>query len=482
MKANRIILQAVMAMAVGVALAKPVSKSIQVEAKKTPSDQWKSYPTRTLAEFAEVPLNPPLDPYGGLLANKSAATGFFRTEKVADRWWLIDPEGGRYFNVGLATLYPYVSANHRDVFQAKYGDGSGWVESTVALLKEHGFNGAGAWSDVTKLRQAKNRLVYTVLLDLMTGYAKKRGASSYLHPGQSPNPSDCIFVFDPEFAEFCDEQAARIAANKDDPWLLGYFSDNELPFFRLPFFQDALDKFLAMPESHPGHQAAKTWLAQRRSRRVSDTDRMDFLGFMAERYYQITTQAIRKYDPNHLCLGSRFWETDLTRPELWAAAGKYLDVVSVNYYHAWTPQPEQMAMWTQAAGKPFLVTECYVKGMDSGLPNNSGAGWCVKTQGDRGLFYQNFALGLLEARGCVGWHWFRYMDNDPAAKGPNSGGADVDSNKGIVTVGYEPYAPLLNAMKALNERVYPLISQLDKTAPTTRRKASVDRVRPSKSR
>lgn len=481
MKANSILLQAVLAMAIGSALAGPVPKSIQVEAKKTPTDQWKSYPTRTLAQFAAVPLNPPLDPYGGLLDKKSAASGFFRTEKIADRWWLIDPDGGLFVNVGLATVYPYVSENRRDIFQAKYGNGAGWAESTVTLLKEHGFNGAGAWSDVTKLRQTKNRLVYTVLLDLMTGYAKKHGGT-YQRPGQSPNPSDCIFVFDPEFETFCDEQAKRIAAYKDDPWLLGYFSDNELPIFRLPFFQDALDKFLAMPESDPGHQAATTWLAGRRSRRVTDASRMEFLGFMAERYYQITTQAIRKYDPNHLCLGSRFWETDLSRPELWAAAGQYLDVVSVNYYHAWTPQPELMEMWTQAAGKPFLITECYVKGMDSGLPNNSGAGWCVKTQRDRGLFYQNFTLGLLESRACVGWHWFRYMDNDPDAAGSNSGGADLDSNKGIITVGYETYAPLLDAMKELNGRAYSLIGQFDKTAPSVRRKTPVDRVRPARSR
>ena len=49
--------------------------------------------------------------------------------------------------------------------------------------------------------------------------------------------------------------------------------------------------------------------------------------------------------------------------------------------------------------KPFIVTEWYAKGMDSGMANTTGAGFVVKTQADRGRFYQNFTLGLLESGG-----------------------------------------------------------------------------------
>ena len=54
-----------------------------------------------------------------------------------------------------------------------------------------------------------------------------------------------------------------------------------------------------------------------------------------------------------------------------------------------------MAMWNRESGRPIIITEWYAKGMDSGLPNRSGAGWIVKTQADRGRFYQNFTLGLV---------------------------------------------------------------------------------------
>jgi hypothetical protein len=85
----------------------------------------------------------------------------------------------------------------------------------------------------------------------------------------------------------------------------------------------------------------------------------------------------------------------------------------MNYYDHWNPQKEHLSQWHEWSGKPCLITEFYVKGMDSGMANASGAGWVVKTQADRGAFYQNFALALLESGTCLGWHWFKYMDNDP---------------------------------------------------------------------
>jgi hypothetical protein len=220
-------------------LASSVAAQLQVDAKKKPSDHWKSYPTRTLAEFPGLPTNPALDQYGGLIAGKVNATGFFRAQKIGDRWWLIDPDGGRFVHVGLASVTPGNSDNNRNALKAKFGDGAGWTEQTVALLKTNAFNGTGAWSDVAKLRATTNRVVYTTIWNFMSGYGKKRGGT-FQQPGHTGYPNDCIFVFDPGFEAFCDEHAKQLAATKDDPWLLGHFSDNEMPFKA-----DALDKYLA---------------------------------------------------------------------------------------------------------------------------------------------------------------------------------------------------------------------------------------------
>jgi hypothetical protein len=39
--------------------------------------------------------------YGGFAANKRKATGFFRVEKIGERWWLVDPEGCRFWSAGV---------------------------------------------------------------------------------------------------------------------------------------------------------------------------------------------------------------------------------------------------------------------------------------------------------------------------------------------------------------------------------------------
>jgi hypothetical protein len=100
------------------------------------------------------------------------------------------------------------------------------------------------------------------------------------------------------------------------------------------------------------------------------------------------------------------------------------------------------------------------KGMDVGLANTGGAGWVVKTQRDRGWFYENFTLGLLESRVCVGWHWFKYQDNDPADTKADP--SNRDANKGILNNRYEPYPELLQSMKRVNERAYGVIDWFDR--------------------
>lgn len=61
-------------------------------------------------------------------------------------------------------------------------------------------------------------------------------------------------IFEPGFEAFCDEHAKQLAGTKDDPWLLGHFSDNELPFR-----PNILDLYLDLPKESHGFQATLTW-------------------------------------------------------------------------------------------------------------------------------------------------------------------------------------------------------------------------------
>ena len=210
----------------------------------------------------------------------------------------------------------------------------------------------------------------------------------------------------------------------------------------------------------PAARRRKKWLDARNVTSIGDADRDAFRGFVFDRYFKLTTAAIRKYDPNHLCLGPRMHGPFLKSAAIFQAAGKYVDVLSVNVYNYWSPPVDLMAMWTAQSGKPFIVTEWYTKGEDSGYPNTSGAGWNVPTQKDRGWFYQNFTIGLIESKNCVGWHWFKYLDNDP--QDMTTDPSNRDSNKGLVNLKYEPYADLAAAMKSLNANIHGLAAYFDR--------------------
>ena len=144
----------------------------------------------------------------------------------------------------------------------------------------------------------------------------------------------------------------------------------------------------------------------------------------------------------------------ITSEAMMRVAGKYMDIVSINYYTKWEPDQEALAKWENWSGRPLLISEFYVKGEDSGLPNNSGLGWIVPTQEDRGLFYENFVIGLLKSRVCVAWQWFKYQDNDP--EDTTADASNTDSNKGIVKWDFSRYDALVSHMAVANAQIYNL--------------------------
>jgi hypothetical protein len=229
----------------------------------------------------------------------------------------------------------------------------------------------------------------------------------------------------------------------------------------MPFKVKSLDNFLSLPDNDYGRKAAEQWLADKNiiREKITDADREEFMAYVGEKYFATVSNAIKKHDPNHLYIGARFYSEEKNHELFMTAAGKYLDVVSNNYYNYWTPDSTQMSNWAKWTGKPFIITEYYTKGEDSGMPNQSGAGWIVRTQKDRGLFYQNYNLALLESKNCVGWHYFKYQDNDPTAKGVDP--SNIDANKGIVNNEYEIWEPMMILMKQLNEQVYSLADFFD---------------------
>jgi hypothetical protein len=448
----------------------PIQEYLMVDAKvrvyhkdgrRTYKD-YQPFETRTvenLAGYQKPTTLPPLSKYGGNTNYKEEATGFFHVKKIGDRWWGIDPLGYRYVNVALNSISSKGSEGTQQALKDRYGTKAKWMKETISLLHDHGFNCAGSWSAHEAIIEAnltaEKPLAYTVNWNFMSSYGRKRGGT-YQQAGHLGYPKNAIFVFDPEFESFCDEHAKQLLQYKDDPNLFGHFSDNEMPFkFK------ALDNYLALAEDDHGRIAAETWMKNKgiSKEQITDEHREDFMALVGEKYFAVVSNAIKKYDPNHMYIGARFYSSEKQHEKFMKVAGKYLDIVSNNYYNHWTPDSAHMAEWAKWSGRPFIVTEYYTKGEDSGMGNTSGAGWIVRTQKDRGLFYQNYNLALLESKNCVGWHYFKYQDNDPTAKGVDP--SNVDANKGIVDNRYVPWTPMLDKMKEMNTQVYNLVEHFD---------------------
>ncbi len=429
---------------------------------------WTSYIAKTVDRLPgfEPSQEPQLSVYGGWMNQKFEATGFFRTQKVNDRWWIIDPEGYSYIHKAVVAFRPGLSENMKRSFDDLFEDNQHWAQSQTRLLRKYGFNGAGAWSAVDILREMEQPPVYTLIVSPMASYRREhiqQFGGRYEQAGWQGYRYDLVMVFDPEFDEHIENTLKPIVKYKEDKFLLGYFTDNELPWVN-----DALDRHLKfLGEDEHGHIAARKWLNERKGFEaglddITHEDRIAFSGFYFETYVRKVTEVLRKYDPNHMYLGCRFnqeREQELTNPEIFRVAGKYMDIISINHYRKWEPDQEMLSNWGEWSGKPFLITEWYTKGEDSGLPNHTGAGWNVPTQLDRGYFYQNFTIELLNSKYCVGWHWFKYMDNDP--ENIHADPSNRDSNKGIVTIEYKPYLPLLEQMKEVNDNVHSLIKYFD---------------------
>ncbi len=458
------------------------------------------YNTRTydamddLGDYSDYDAEYPFDIYGGWMnpSMKQEATGFFYSIKLEDRWWIIDPLGFPCYIRAMhnpTMSYRNFSENQKNEALKLYGSEEMWRISVSSWLKDDlHFNLVDAQNGFDDV---EDRMIYqTGAGSYMYNYAKKVGINSSTGGSTTISENNAMPVFDPGFETFCLEKARNLAAEANNPWILGYTSDNELPLD-----VDMLANYLKLDPTKQIdgsyvnlYSYATAWTFLRKMTGLDNPSGADittelmelFRGMVWDRYFYVVKSAIRTYDPNHMYLGARFL-TKVKDAE-WVArfATLYLDCVTVNWYGQWIPDADDLYDFCSVVDLPLMVTEFYVKGLendgsfddpDTPLANTRGAGWVVRTQQDRGDFYQNFTLRLLECKYFVGWHWHMYIDNDSSPEAIYKNGVDgtdgwrdqsnIDANKGIVNNWHQPYEELCDSMAEINQNVYRLIEHFD---------------------
>jgi agarase len=277
--------------------------------------------------------------------------------------------------------------------------------------------------------------------------------------------------FSEDFAEKMEATCQQLCRPySSDPWLLGYFTDNELRWgadWRGKL--SLLEEYLRFPEGAAGRKAALEFLAQRytnvtalnrawgtnitswdelngREETSGDAARDDQAAWqevVARHYFATCKKAIHKADPNHLILGCRF-AGQAPAPVL-RGLKDHVDVVSFNNYDQKAPLGTLQDIY-RLTGRPVMLTEFSFKAMDSGLPNTRGAGRPVATQKDRADGFTRYVHGLIDLPFMVGFHWFEHADE------PKEGRLDGEnSNYGLVTIDDRPWDILTQSMTQVNE-------------------------------
>lgn len=452
--------------------------------KTTDEAALKTHAAEEHQDLAAHGVSATWDRFGGWAAGPlKKSTGFFRTEKIDGKWWLIDPDGRLFWSHGVDCVgydsgrtpvtgrekffellpdpkgafadaympaesgqsFNFVKANLRRTF------GGQWKTKADELahrrLASWGLNTIGAWSE-TELEQA-HRLPYTPIIHLTAPYAFDKAFD----------------VYNPNFARHVmADIAAGTKGRADDAWIVGFFVDNELEWGNHP--EDFVAELLrARPcetkrelirvlrktyetidelnadfgTAYASFDAVETSREKLKSKQVPrkfDT----FYTAYCDRYFEAVGTALKKHAPRQLYLGCRMHVSNDLAVN---AAAQWCDVLSFNLYRADVNDFRPPG----GADRPVLVSEFHFGTLDRGF---FGAGLQpASDQEDRSDKYRYYVGGALRNPLIVGTHWFAYCPQ------PLTGRGDGENNDtGLFDTANRPYPELREAVREMGGKLY----------------------------
>ena len=469
----------------------------ELKATRVAEEAW-------LAQNGKSPI-PDCDQYGGWQAGPQLkATGYFRTEKVDGKWWLVDPEGRLFFShgvdcvriggetgvgfrenyfewvpeksdpvfggfIGKAT-WPGAHGFYKDPAHVPYKTfsyaranavrkyGPDWwnlcQERAHQRIKAWGLNTIANWSAPEVYRKSK------------TPYTATFGTRGPVIEGSTGWWGKLRDPFAPAFIENAKKSAAAEAAKTGtDPWCIGWFVDNELSWGHDG--RDLARAVLRSSAQQPAKVAFKDILVQKYGSIAAldaawGTSYGSWEGFLAAtnkvdeakagadledlhrsvvaQYFRTVRDAIKAVAPHRLYLGARI---AWGADVIYEESARYCDVVSVNIYNR---QPVRDLPKT-AIDKPLINGEFHFGALDRGMFHTGLVG--TRDQNERAQCYRDFVNACLDHPRFVGTHWFQWQDQ------PLTGRSDGENYQiGFVTVTDTPYPELVQAARDIGATMY----------------------------
>lgn len=335
-----------------------------------------------------------LDTYGGFTDIKGEKTDFFHTEKIDGRWWLVTPEGNAFWGMGIA--HPVTGFSKSAVTFSYQGDQEAWLKGSIQRMRDLGYNCVWTGPYCPERLQSgyvDKALARKVFREAKIPYAFPLPILKHtveMVPGEK-RPD----VFDDTFTQCVDDLVAEFVPDlKDDPWVMGYYygfapwTDDSVWLNDLIARKDSpgrerllgilknrysgdiaklnavygtsFDSFQTLKES--GTLAYPAWMKNHKngyvpmpsapgSQEIFD-DGQAMLGEIIEQTYRIAHEAVRKYDQNHLILGSYVKDAALSAQH-WERIAPYVDVITPQFVSEVFP----IGPVADALDKPVLISD-----------------------------------------------------------------------------------------------------------------------------
>ena len=427
-------------------------------------------------------------------------TGGFSTTKWNGKWWIVDPDGHLWWSHGPVRVTPSGATTaldgHEDWFArlpkadepeaafystrdellfpyyARWKMKKIYDFSAQNIARKYGAGWYETWSDLAHRRLRSwgcntiaNSSDRKICLMDRTPYTDRYEIHSRPIAGHKGGWWDFCDPFDPSFRAEARRKTVEYKAQFEDPWCFGFFVDNEHHWGQADTFALSTIK---SPADQPCKQVFRTRLqakygdiarlnAQWRTSyrdwdeflsvtktpdpQAAKADLEAFTAEIAETYYRIIREELKRAAPGKLYLGCRWagGAPDFTV----RAAAKYCDVLSYNIYR------RHLRGFKLPAGidKPVLVGEFHFGALDRG-PFCPGL-ILLHDQRERAAVYEDYVRSALEHPMFVGVHWHQFSDQSTAGRfdGENMqvGWTDVcdtpywETVSGIRKIGYDLY-------------------------------------------
>jgi hypothetical protein len=391
---------------------------------------------------------PAMSKYGGWKPGSQPAKGFFYARKIDKRWWLVDPDGALFFSMGMdcvringmtpvagrEALYawkpPVVQEErgragfdfYRENVKRRFGDSNyepAWKKHQETRLKAWGFNTIGNWSADSMLDNPAVPYVNSI-------QARWTGKNWAGYPD----------TFSEDYEKALFEQVARqVKPRASDPYLIGWFVGNEPRWHE----RRLVERILEDPASSATQLFCRQFLEG--SGDTPET-REKLLEELARRYNNLSKEAIKAADPNHMVLGFRYAGAPA---DLILRANNVFDAFSINIYQ-FEPNPRYLERVTRILDKPIIIGEFHFgvagRGMGPSLVP-------VKNYEERGVAFQYYMERAAAHWAVVGAHWFQMADQSVTGRYDGE-----NYNLGFVTQTDLPYAEMVSHAQAAANRMY----------------------------